>query len=96
MTAGENDLLIKKPQRLRWLLWLFYLASSIFKMANADLRFVFLTGLTKCAQLSVFSGFNRAGPHHQGYERRRYCHKPDLHYKEVSNGLLSLEASIIS
>ena len=31
---------------------------STFKRADADLRFVFLTGVTKFAQVSVFSGFN--------------------------------------
>lgn len=45
------------PQQLRWLLRLFDLANSTFKADNADLRFVFLTGVTKCAQVSVFSGF---------------------------------------
>jgi hypothetical protein len=33
---------------------------SVFKLADADLRFVFLTGVTKFAQVSVFSGFNNA------------------------------------
>ena len=33
---------------------------STFKKADADLRFVFLTGVTKFAQVSVFSGFNNA------------------------------------
>ena len=33
---------------------------STFKSADADLRFVFLTGVTKFAQVSVFSGFNNA------------------------------------
>ena len=33
---------------------------STFKAADADLRFVFLTGVTKFAQVSVFSGFNNA------------------------------------
>ncbi|MGI6224565.1 MAG: AAA family ATPase, partial [Prevotella sp.] len=33
---------------------------SVFKAADADLRFVFLTGVTKFAQVSVFSGFNNA------------------------------------
>ena len=33
---------------------------STFKRADADLRFVFLTGVTKFAQVSVFSGFNNA------------------------------------
>lgn len=33
---------------------------STFKKADADLRFVFLTGVTKFAQVSVFSGVNNA------------------------------------
>ena len=33
---------------------------SVFKLADPDLRFVFLTGVTKFAQVSVFSGFNNA------------------------------------
>ena len=32
---------------------------SVFKRADAYLRFVFLTGVTKFAQVSVFSGFNQ-------------------------------------
>ena len=32
---------------------------SIFKRADAYLRFVFLTGVTKFSQVSVFSGFNQ-------------------------------------
>ena len=32
---------------------------SVFKEANADLRFVLLTGVTKFSQVSVFSGFNQ-------------------------------------
>lgn len=32
---------------------------SVFKKADADLRFVFLTGVTKFSQVSVFSGFNQ-------------------------------------
>jgi hypothetical protein len=32
---------------------------STFKAADADLRFVFLTGVTKFSQVSVFSGFNQ-------------------------------------
>ena len=30
-----------------------------FKAADAHLRFVFLTGVTKFSQISVFSGFNQ-------------------------------------
>ncbi len=32
---------------------------STFKVADKDLRFVFLTGVTKFSQISVFSGFNQ-------------------------------------
>ena len=32
---------------------------SVFKEADADLQFVFLTGVTKFSQVSVFSGFNQ-------------------------------------
>lgn len=32
---------------------------SVFKLADADLRFVLLTGVTKFSQVSVFSGFNQ-------------------------------------
>ena len=32
---------------------------SVFKLADADLQFVLLTGVTKFSQVSVFSGFNQ-------------------------------------
>lgn len=32
---------------------------SVFKLADADLRFVLLTGVTKFSQITVFSGFNQ-------------------------------------
>ena len=32
---------------------------SVFKLADAHLQFVFLTGVTKFSQISVFSGFNQ-------------------------------------
>lgn len=32
---------------------------GVFKQADADIRFVFLTGVTKFSQVSVFSGFNQ-------------------------------------
>ena len=32
---------------------------SVFKAADGDLQFVFLTGVTKFSQVSVFSGFNQ-------------------------------------
>ena len=33
---------------------------SVFKLVDADLEFVLLTGVTKFSQVSVFSGFNQA------------------------------------
>ena len=53
------DVLEKDPALLeqnRELLKAFY---SVFKLADASLRFVFLTGVTKFSQVSVFSGFNQ-------------------------------------
>ncbi|EJX08720.1 protein containing DUF1703 [gut metagenome] len=53
------DVLEKDPALLeqnRELLKAFY---SVFKQADASLRFVFLTGVTKFSQVSVFSGFNQ-------------------------------------
>ena len=43
-------------ERNRDLLKGFY---SVFKLADADLQFVLLTGVTKFSQVSVFSGFNQ-------------------------------------
>lgn len=53
--VGNNETLIEDYNRET--LKAFY---SVFKLADADLRFVFLTGVTKFAQVSVFSGFNNA------------------------------------
>lgn len=53
------DVLEKDPALLeqnREILKAFY---SVFKLADASLRFVFLTGVTKFSQVSVFSGFNQ-------------------------------------
>lgn len=53
------DVLEKDPELLnqnREILKSFY---SVFKQADASLRFVFLTGVTKFSQVSVFSGFNQ-------------------------------------
>lgn len=53
------DVLEKDPELLeqnRETLKAFY---SVFKQADASLRFVFLTGVTKFSQVSVFSGFNQ-------------------------------------
>lgn len=54
MKSGENEVLIEEHNRE--LLKAFY---SVFKLSDADLRFVFLTGVTKFSQVSVFSGFNQ-------------------------------------
>ena len=53
------DVLEKAPEILeqnREILKAFY---SVFKQADAYLRFVFLAGVTKFSQVSVFSGFNQ-------------------------------------
>ena len=53
------DVLEQNPNLLeknREILKAFY---SVFKQADAYLRFVFLTGVTKFSQVSVFSGFNQ-------------------------------------
>lgn len=53
------DVLEQNPElmaRNRETLKAFY---SVFKRADAYLRFVFLTGVTKFSQVSVFSGFNQ-------------------------------------
>ena len=52
--SGENDMLIEDYNRN--VLKAFY---SVFKLADAELRFVMLTGVTKFSQVSVFSGFNQ-------------------------------------
>ena len=51
--SEENDHL---EARNRNVLRGFY---SVFKLADADLQFVLLTGVTKFSQVSVFSGFNQ-------------------------------------
>lgn len=54
------DVLEKDPELLeqnREILKSFY---SMFKQADASLRFVFLTGVTKALQSSAFGGFNQA------------------------------------
>ena len=50
----ENDPVLLEQNRE--ILKAFY---SVFKLADASLRFVFLTGVTKFSQVSVFSGFNQ-------------------------------------
>ena len=57
LTTTEGGVEMTFEERNRNTLKGFY---STFKAADADLRFVFLTGVTKFAQVSVFSGFNNA------------------------------------
>ena len=52
-SVGEK---ITMEERNRGVLKGFY---STFKAADADLKFVFLTGVTKFSQITVFSGFNQ-------------------------------------
>lgn len=47
----------KEEKRNRDILRAFY---GTFKSADASLRFVFLTGVTKFSQVTIFSGFNQA------------------------------------
>ena len=54
LDALEKDLALLEQNRE--ILKAFY---SVFKLADASLRFVFLTGVTKFSQVSVFSGFNQ-------------------------------------
>ena len=51
---GENR--VSLEERNRDILKSFY---SVFKAADEHLQFVFLTGVTKFSQVSVFSGFNQ-------------------------------------
>ena len=53
-TSDGNTMLIEEYNRQ--LLKGFY---SVFKLADVDLQFVLLTGVTKFSQVSVFSGFNQ-------------------------------------
>lgn len=57
LKVPENSMEMTIEERNRNILKGFY---STFKAADADLQFVFLTGVTKFAQVSVFSGFNNA------------------------------------
>ena len=57
LKTTEGGVEMTLEERNRNTLKAFY---STFKAADADLRFVFLTGVTKFAQVSVFSGFNNA------------------------------------
>lgn len=52
--VGEEYITIEEANRN--ILKAFY---SVFKLADADLKFVLLTGVTKFSQITVFSGFNQ-------------------------------------
>ncbi len=54
VTVDGNRVLLE--ERNREVLRAFY---STFKLADADLQFVLLTGVTKFSQITVFSGFNQ-------------------------------------
>ena len=54
--VNSNGMEVSLEEYNRDILKSFY---STFKAADADLRFVFLTGVTKFSQVSVFSGFNQ-------------------------------------
>lgn len=56
MTTEVNGERITLEESHRNAMKAFY---STFKLADEDLRFVFLTGVTKFAKVSVFSGFNQ-------------------------------------
>lgn len=55
-TIRVNNVDITLEENHRNILKGFY---STFKLADADLQFVLLTGVTKFSQISVFSGFNQ-------------------------------------
>ena len=55
-TVRVNNVDITLEENHRNILKAFY---STFKLADADLQFVLLTGVTKFSQISVFSGFNQ-------------------------------------
>lgn len=55
-TIRQNNVDITLEENNRNILKGFY---STFKLADNDLRFVLLTGVTKFSQISVFSGFNQ-------------------------------------
>ena len=55
-TIRQNNMDITLEEYHRNILKAFY---STFKLADADLQFVLLTGVTKFSQISVFSGFNQ-------------------------------------
>ena len=55
-TVRINNMDMTLEEKHRNILKAFY---STFKLADADLQFVLLTGVTKFSQISVFSGFNQ-------------------------------------
>ena len=55
-TIRQNNVDITLEENHRNILKAFY---STFKLADNDLQFVLLTGVTKFSQISVFSGFNQ-------------------------------------
>ena len=56
LMVGVNGNRITMEERNRDIMKAFY---STLKLADEDLQFVFLTGVTKFAKVSVFSGFNQ-------------------------------------
>ena len=56
LSVDVNGNRITMEERNRDIMKAFY---STLKLADADLQFVFLTGVTKFAKVSVFSGFNQ-------------------------------------
>ena len=56
---------------------------SVFKRADAYLRFVFLTGVTKFSQVSVFSGFNQPLDISMSYRYEALCGitEEELHHQ---------------
>ena len=55
-TVDKKGEVVSLEENNRRVLKAFY---STFKLADSDLRFVLLTGVTKFSQVSVFSGFNQ-------------------------------------
>lgn len=56
---------------------------SVFKKADADLRFVMLTGVTKFSQVSVFSGFNQPNDISMSREYEALCGITEKELSEV-------------
>jgi hypothetical protein len=70
LRTTEGGVEMTLEERNRNTLKAFY---STFKAADADLRFVFLTGVTKFAQVSVFSGFNNAQDISMDFDYETLC-----------------------